>query len=165
MFVLRDFLVLIDLLLTVCLWLQVHPSVGPSVGYGNRTPTFIGAINKDTFEHMTDHIVSRYMSQSNYLRVQTKPNGPKCAFFSIYEVGTFAAGQGGEPQARAALDAFRAKAKAAGVPCLHISTQGGAGSPAQAKALGLDSAANYCWYHTTPIMNAPENFPVTPVTQ
>lgn len=82
---------------------------------------------------------------------------PKWAFFSIYEVGTVR-----RPRGRAAGEA---KAKAAGVPCLHISTQGGAGSPAQAKALGLDSAANYCWYHTTPIMNAPENFPVTPVTQ
>jgi len=39
-------------------------------------------------------------------------------------------------------------AQAAGEECLHISTQGGAGSTAQAKALGLDSAANYCWYHT-----------------
>ena len=129
-------------------WMDVHPSVGPFVSYGNRTPTFIGAINRETFDHMTDHIVSRYMSQPNYLRVQTKPNGPKCAFFSIYEVPTFVAGQGGEAQAKAALDAFRAKAKAAGEECLHISSQGGAGSTAQAKALGLDSAANYCWYHT-----------------
>eukprot|EP01052_Picozoa_sp_SAG31_P041670 SAG31_NODE_6382_length_2037_cov_37.299278_2_plen_145_part_00 len=120
-------------------------------------------VHRPTFDRMTDHIVSRYFSQSNYLRVQAVPGGPKCAFFSIYEVTTFVKGQGGTAKARAALDAFRAKAKAAGEDCLHISTQGGAGSTAQAKALGLDSAANYCWYHTTgSVLNAPHNFPVTP---
>ena len=36
---------------------------------------------------------------------------------------------------------------------LHINTQTGAADPATVKALGLDSAGNYCWYHTTPIMN------------
>ena len=144
-------------------WMDVHPSVGPFVGYGNRTPTFVGAINRDTFDHMTDHIVSRYFSQPNYLRVQTTPGGPKCAFFSIYEVPTFVAGQGGTQKARQALDAFRAKAQRAGEACLHISTQGGAGSVEQAQALGLDSSANYCWYHTTGnVLNAASNFPVTP---
>ena len=88
-------------------------------------------------------------------------SGPKCAFFSIYELPTFVAGQGGTAGARAALDSFRAKAKAAGVGCLHINTQSGSASVAQVKALGLDSTANYCWYHTTPQLNAPENFPVT----
>ena len=66
----------------------MHPSVGPSVGYGNRTPTFVGAINRESFDRMTDHIVSRYMSQPNYLRVQTKPNGPKCTSRSIMILGT-----------------------------------------------------------------------------
>ena len=89
-------------------------------------------------------------------------SGPKCAFFSIYELPTFVAGQGGTAGARAALDSFRAKAKAAGVGCLHNNTQRGSASVAQVKALGLDSTANYCWYHTTPQLNAPENFPVTP---
>jgi hypothetical protein len=126
-------------------WMDVHPAVGPNIAYGDRTPTFKGAIDRGSFEAMTDHIVSRYFSQPNYLRVQTKAGGPECAFFSIYELPTFVAGQGGVTQARAALDAFRAKAVAAGEKCMHISTQSGSADPAQAKALGLDSTANYCW--------------------
>jgi hypothetical protein len=95
-------------------WMDVHPAVGPSVPYGNRNPTFEGRINRDTFEVMTDHIVSRYFSQENYYRVQLKPDGPKCAFFSIYELPTFIGGQGGVDKVREALVSFRAKAKAAG---------------------------------------------------
>jgi hypothetical protein len=34
----------------------------------------------------------------------------------------------------------------------------GSAAPAQVAALGLDSAANYCWYHT----GGPTSFPVTP---
>ena len=144
-------------------WMDVHPAVGPSVKYEKRAPTFNGAINRETFERMTNHIVSSYFSQPNYLRVENQHGEDKCAFFSIYDVPTFVSGQGGIKQARAALDAFRAKAKAAGEECLHISTQGGAGSVDEAQALGLDSAANYCWYHTTGnVLNAPANFPVTP---
>jgi len=144
-------------------WMDVHPAVGPNVAYGNRTPTFNGQINRPTFDHMTDYIISRYFSQPNYLRMQATPGGPTCAFFSIYELPTFVAGQGGTAQARAALDAFRAKAKAAGEACLHIGTQSAYEDTALVKALGIDSTANYCWYHTTGnVLNNPKNFPVTP---
>ena len=88
---------------------------------GKRTPTFNGAIDRGTFDVMTDHIVAKYFSQPNYMRVQTKAGGPKCAYFSIYEISTFAAGMGGLTQARAALDAFRAKAVAAGEACQYKS--------------------------------------------
>jgi len=143
------------------IWMDVHPSVGPAVGYGNRTPTF-RVMDGPTFDHMTDHVIANYFSQSNYLRAQLKKGGPKCAFFSIYEPTTFAGQQGGVKQARAALDRFRAKAKAAGEQCLHISSQGGGGSVAETTAMGFDSTANYCWYHTTPYLNAPDNFPEAP---
>lgn len=144
-------------------WMDVHPAVGPNVAYGNRTPTFNGDIDRGTFDHMTDYIISRYFSQPNYLRMQAEPGGPTCAFFSIYSLPEFISGQGGLQQARAALDSFRAKAKAAGEPCLHISTQSASEDPGTVTGLGLDSTANYCWYHTTgQVLNAPQNFPVTP---
>jgi hypothetical protein len=79
-------------------WMDVHPSVGPNIPYGSRTPTFNGAINRDTFDAMTDHVIATYFSQPNYLRVQKMAAGPKCAFFSIYELPTFIAGQGGVTQ-------------------------------------------------------------------
>jgi hypothetical protein len=143
-------------------WMDVHPSVGPSVSYGNRTPTFNG-FNQATFEHMTDHIIKTYMSEENYLRVQTTKGGPRCLFFSIYEYGFLTGHLGGMANAKAALDNFRAKVSAAGLGCLHINSMSGAGSPADAKALGIDSSANYCWYHTTGnVLNAGRNFPVTP---
>lgn len=142
-------------------WMNVHPSVGPSVSYGNRTPTF-RVMDGSTFDHMTDHIVTTYFSEPNYLRVQTTKGGPRCLFFSIYEISTFAGDQGGPAKARAALDSFRAKVRAAGLGCLHINSQSGSASPSTIKALGIDSTSNYCWYHTTGnVLNAPRNFPVT----
>ena len=78
----------------------MHPAVGPNIGYGQRTPTFTGAINRETFDVMTDHIVSKYFSQPNYLRVVSKPGAPACAFFQIYELPTFIAGQGGVQKVR-----------------------------------------------------------------
>jgi hypothetical protein len=80
--------------------MDVHPAVGPNIGYGQRTPTFTGAINRETFDVMTDHIVSKYFSQPNYLRVVSKPGAPACAFFQIYELPTFIAGQGGVQKVR-----------------------------------------------------------------
>jgi hypothetical protein len=56
-----------------------------------------------------------------------KPGAPKCLFWSIYEPSTFIAGMGSTAAARAGLDAFRAKAKAAGHGCMHISTMDGEG--------------------------------------
>lgn len=91
--------------------------------------------------------------------MQTKAGGASCAFFSIYELGTFVAGQGGIKQARDALDAFRAKANASGEECLHINSQSASSDAAEFVALGLDSAANYCWYHTTgDVLNAGDNY-------
>ena len=58
-------------------WMDVHPAVGPGVGYGNRTPTFNGQINRPTFDAMTDHIISRYFSQPNYLRAVTQGAPPR----------------------------------------------------------------------------------------
>ena len=74
-------------------WMNVHPAVGPNVKYGDRAPTFQGNIDRGSFEAMTSHIVSQYFSQPNYHRVATHQGGPKCAFFSIYELTTFVSGQ------------------------------------------------------------------------
>jgi len=53
-------------------WMNVHPAVGPSVPYGNRSPQFgvPQLTDSATFDAMTTYIVDKYFSQPNYQRVQ-----------------------------------------------------------------------------------------------
>jgi hypothetical protein len=135
-----------------------------------------GALSPDAFEAMTSYVADRYFTQPNYLTLDGK------AYFSIYELSVFVAGQGGVPAARAALDRFRQKARAAGHAGLHLNgivwgssgsafsalgaagTAGAGGSGAAtplpetvalAQALGLDSVTSYTWFHH----HEPQDFP------
>jgi len=114
-----------------------------------------GALPAAGFERMTDYIAKRYFTQPNYLTLDGKP------YFSLYDLATFVSGFGGVEAARAALDRFRLKARAAGHPGLHLNgIVWGAAGPAPARAtaplpetvtlaaaLGLDSVASYTWFH------------------
>lgn len=101
-----------------------------------------GAMDRKIFDHATDEIVKRYFSQPNYWRVDGKP------YFSIYELWTLVNGLGGIEQTRDALDAFRAKAKAAGLPGIYLNAVGwGPLSNEMVEALGIDSVTSYCWVH------------------
>lgn len=103
---------------------------------------FHGAVDRKIFDHATDVIVKRYFSQPNYWKVGGKP------YFSIYELWTLVKGLGGLEQTREALDAFRAKAKAAGLPGIHLNAVGwGELSNEMVEALGIDSVTSYSWIH------------------
>jgi hypothetical protein len=111
-----------------------------------------------SFDALTDYVVERYMTHPSYWRVDGG------AYFSIYEIGTFVAGFGGDVgAARGALDRFREKARAAGVGDLHLNyvVRGAAGVSNDNRnlgRLGMDSATSYVWYHHSPL----DRFPETP---
>lgn len=111
-----------------------------------------GAIGVEAFEAMTDHIISAYFSQPNYLRVEGKP------WFSVYEIGNLIDGLGGVASTRAALERFEAKVIEAGHPGLHLdAVVWGFGvlptavTPLQPAdlitRLGFSSATSYVWIH------------------
>ena len=115
-----------------------------------------GAVDRAGFEQATDRVLKRYFGHPSYYRIEGKP------VFSIYELGTLIQGLGGLDATRAALDAFRAKVRAAGFPDLHLqailwrqipaslSLVPGDRTETQAntvRTLGIDSLTNYQWCH------------------
>ena len=95
---------------------------------------------------------ARYFKHPSYWRVDGKP------YFSIYEMSQFLDSFGSIENARAALDQFRGKARAAGFPGLHLNAivwgepnlPGGKtppGWPKLCRDLALDSLTSYTWVH------------------
>jgi hypothetical protein len=129
-------------------WLNIHPS-----GFLNRPERLVsGRVSAEAFVRLTDHVIQRYLPRPNYWRVDGAP------FFSIYELGTFIAGMGGLKAARAALDGFRNRARAAGFPDLHLNAivWGVTVLPGEVKVddparivtdLGFASVGSYAWVH------------------
>jgi hypothetical protein len=111
-----------------------------------------GSIGPDDFDRICDHIIARYFLHPAYWRIDGRP------YFSIYELYRLVAGLGGIDQTRAALDRFRAKAVAAGLPGIHLNaiTWGVQILPGErqvadpaglVRALGFDSVGSYVWVH------------------
>jgi hypothetical protein len=141
-------------------WLDLHPAKLAFVG---KSPViFPGAVTRGVFEAMTDYIVAKYFTHPSYWRIEG------CPYFSIYELSRLIEGLGGVQETRAALDSFRQKTRAAGLPDLHLNAIvwgiriPPAGQPVQNAsqilgALGFSSATSYVWVHHVAL---PE-FPVT----
>jgi hypothetical protein len=121
-----------------------------------------GAVNRDTFEALTDHVIERYFKHPRYWMIDDKP------YFSIYELYRLVLGLGSPDAARGALDHFRAKTRKAGFPGLHLNavTWGVQILPGEQKvhnvselltALGVDSVTSYVWIHHVEL----PQFPVT----
>ena len=118
-----------------------------------------GEVNREVFDGFTDHLINDYFKRPNYYLIDGKP------VFAIYEVSTFINGMGGEQQAKEALDGFREKCIAAGLPGVHIqailwgkvpATLSGTPNdqtPTQdntIKYFGFESLTNYQWCHFVP---------------
>lgn len=111
-----------------------------------------GAIDREAFDRMVDHVIEHYFSQENYLKVDGKP------WFSIYEIGNLLEGLGGIEGTADALASFRDRCIEAGHAGLHLdAVVWGFGvlpaavmidDPAKA-LLQLDfaSASSYVWVH------------------
>ncbi len=101
-----------------------------------------GRVTPETFSKICDHVIQDYFSRSNYWRIDGKP------YFSIYEANTLVSCFDSVAATRAALDQFRAKAKAAGLPGLHLNgVDWGCNNRQLAHDLGLDSITSYVWVH------------------
>jgi hypothetical protein len=129
-------------------WLDIHPyhrGVPPKLLYpGKVTPA--------TFDRVCDHVVNDYFKQPNYWRVEGKP------YFSFYDLNNLVESFGSLEATRAALDKFRAKAKAAGLPGVHLNavvwesvilpSERTVVDPKKLiHDLGFDSVTSYVWIH------------------
>jgi len=126
---------------------------------------FPGKVMPETWETITDLVVERYFPRDNYWKVGGKP------YFSIYEMSAFLDSFGSVDQARAALDRFREKARAAGFPGVHVNAilwgrpnlpggQTPADWPKLCEDLAIDSLTGYTWVHHGAL-----NYATFPVSQ
>jgi hypothetical protein len=139
-------------------WLDLHPA---KLGWAPLQ--YPGRIKPETWERMTDHILKDYMHHPSYWRIQGRP------YFSVYELFRLIESFGGTDATARALQHFRDKAIASGLPGLHLNAvtwgiqllpgEQAVKSPADlATRLGLDSVTSYVWIHHVPL----DEFPQTP---
>ena len=129
-------------------WLDIHPysrGAAPKLLYP-------GQVTAATFRHIGDLLLEKYFLRKNYWKVDGKP------YFSIYDLDNLVKSFGGVAQTRALFDEFRAKAKKAGLPGLHLNAvvwgqvilpnEKVVADPAKLlKDLGFDSVTSYVWIH------------------
>ena len=104
------------------------------------------------FEQIGDKLIKNYFRHPSYWKIDGNP------YLSFYDLTKLLENFGSVPAARAALDAFRAKAKASGLPGLHLNAVvwGHTILPSEIKPvstsqlvqdLGFDSVTSYVWIH------------------
>jgi len=138
-------------------WINIHPHK-----LHTKPPVqFPGPVSLQTFEAMTDHIISRYFQHPSYWQIQGRP------YFSVYSLNDLLESFGTIEQTRAALDTFREKTKAAGFVDLHLNAvvwgqqpilpaeQKPANANELIRRLGFDSFTSYVWIHHVPLKNFP----------
>jgi hypothetical protein len=104
-----------------------------------------GKVSPATWDKICDLVIEKYFKHPSYWLVDGKP------YFSIYEMSRFLDSFGSVANARAALDKFRGKVKAAGFPGLHVNAILWGRSTADwqnlCRELALDSLTSYTWVH------------------
>lgn len=129
-------------------WLEIMPS-----RRNNKPPVlYPGTVTPETFETIAELVIKNYFQHPSYWRIDGRP------FFSFYELTKLLDSFGSVAATRAALDRFRARAVAAGLPGLHLNAVvwgqpilPGEKSPVDAatlvRDLGFDSVTSYVWIH------------------
>ena len=129
-------------------WTDIHP-------YRRGTPPvtlYPGKVSPESFEKICDHIIEVYFHQPTYWRVAGKP------YFSFYDLSKLVENFGSVKETRAALDRFREKAVASGLPGIHLNAvswgrpilpgeKTPANMPSLVHKLGFDSVTSYVWIH------------------
>jgi len=137
-------------------WQNIHPAK-------LRTPgpvLYPGRVTPETFVTLTDHVIERYFTHPSYWRIGG------CPYFSIYDLTRLLQSFGSVEATRAALDGFRQRTRAAGLPGLHLNAvvwgrtilpaeQAVADPAAIVDALGFDSVASYVWIHHVKLKDFP----------
>ena len=93
-------------------WLEIHPFHRGD----ERKLLYPGRVTPENFSKIGDHLIKDYFTRPNYWRIDGQP------YFSFYDLQNLLVNFGSVVATRAALDEFRAKAVAAGLPAC-ISTQ------------------------------------------
>lgn len=138
-------------------WIDIHPAKLRDP----RNLLYPGKVTPETFARMTDHIVQTYFTHPAHFTVEG------CPYFSVYELSKLMESFGGVAETRKALDGFRAKTVAAGLPGLHLNAvlwgqpvlPGEQAPPDPWKLLadlGFDSFTSYVWIHHAGMPDFPE---------
>jgi hypothetical protein len=138
-------------------WTDIHPAKR------NMKPVLLypGAITQATWDRMTDYIVAKYFAHPSYWKIDGRP------YFSVYQAYLLIQGLGGAAPAKAALEQFRQKTRAAGFPDLHLNAVGFGvrilpGEQALSdprgmlQYLGVDSVSSYVWVHHSKLPQFPQ---------
>jgi hypothetical protein len=91
-------------------WTNIHPTPYTNV----QEKLTDGRVSEQTWDTLTDYIISHYFSQPNYWKIDGKP------YFSIFLAIRFIEGFGSLEKAAAAMKHFEDKVKKAGFPGLHL---------------------------------------------
>lgn len=121
-----------------------------------RKVLYPGTVTPETFDRICHHVIRSYFQHPSYWRIAGRP------YFSVYDLQKLVENFGSVEATRAALDKFRAKTVAAGLPGLHLNAVvwgrpilPGEQKPADAvklvKDLGFDSVTSYVWIHHVPL--------------
>jgi hypothetical protein len=121
-----------------------------------RTLLYPGEVTPENFEKICGHVIRDYFTHPSYWKIDGKP------YFSFYDLTKLLKNFGSVETTRAALDRFRAKTKAAGLPGLHLNAvvwgtpilpaERTPADPAKlVKDLGFDSVTSYVWIHHVPL--------------
>jgi hypothetical protein len=129
-------------------WIDIHP-----IRKGVTPPLlYPGTVTPEHFDRICDLVISQYFKDPSYWKIAGKP------YFSFYDLTNLLKSFGSVPAARVALDRFRAKALAAGLPGLHLNAivwgqpilpaeRVPADAPQLVRDLGFDSVTSYVWIH------------------
>ena len=129
-------------------WVEIQP-------YKRGAPAkllYPGTVTAEMFSKICDHVIRDYFGRPSYWRIGG------CPYFSFYDLSKLLASFGSVSATRAALDGFREKARAAGLPGLHLNAvvwentvvprQKAAADPGElVSELGFDSVTSYVWVH------------------
>ncbi|MDR1283848.1 MAG: glycoside hydrolase family 99-like domain-containing protein [Opitutaceae bacterium] len=139
-------------------WRDIHPAKERKRDlWATARPLFPGEVTHETFDRVADLCIHRYFPHPSYWRLDGRP------YFSIYDVETLIAGLGGTENTRRALERFRIKTRAAGLPDPHLNAivmRSGSRLHAEiatAAVLGFDCLASYSMIH--PYCAKPDDFP------
>jgi hypothetical protein len=121
-----------------------------------QTVLYPGKVTPTSFERITEHVIKDYFAHPSYWKIDGQP------YFSFYDLGKLVENFGSVTATRVALDHFRVKAKAAGLPGLHLNAvawgqlilpgEKEPSDPAKlVRDLGFDSVTSYVWVHHVPL--------------
>lgn len=147
-------------------WIDIHPRKLA------ETPRLLypGKVTPGSFRRITQYAIDTYFCRPSYYTVHGVP------YFSFYDLGKLMDSFGTLAETRAALDDFRRRAGAAGLPGLHLNAvvwgrpiipgETVSADPASlVRALGFDSVTSYVWIHHVPLGGSAASPNETPYQQ